>query len=86
MTLEPDESKYGMEVPEEWAELLRQDADTEQYFDKLTPGKQRRILYIIGQPKTTETRLRKAVRIAEYLYLKNGEVDLMEMNDALKGK
>ena len=65
--LRPDESKYGLPMPDELAELLRQDGLARQHFDALTPGRQRRILHVSGSPKTEATRLRKAVACLAYL-------------------
>jgi hypothetical protein len=51
VVLNPDESKYGMPVPEELAELLRQDPEGERRFEMLTPGKQRYIIHYIKSGK-----------------------------------
>ena len=51
VVLKEDVSKYGMPMPEEMEELLRQDPEAEEYFHGLTPGKQRSLLYIIGKPQ-----------------------------------
>ncbi len=84
ITLEKDESKYGMEVPEELEEFLAQDPEFSDLFDKLTPGKQRRLIYLVAQPKMTDTRIRKALVIAEYLKETGGKLDYAELNEALK--
>ena len=65
--LRPDTSEYGLPMPDELAELLRQDPVARRHFDALTPGRQRRILHVSGSPKTEATRLRKAVACVEYL-------------------
>jgi len=44
VTIEKDESKYGMPIPEEMEVLLEQDEEASQYFHTLTPGKQRSLL------------------------------------------
>ncbi len=63
--LQKDESKYGMEVPEELEVLLEQDEEFSESFHKLTPGKQRSIIHLISSPKRVETRVDRAIRIAE---------------------
>ena len=73
--LQPDESKYGMPMPEEMDELLKIDDDTNEYFHALTKGKQRSLLYIIGKPKSTDIRLKKAIVITEHLKRLNGKLD-----------
>lgn len=84
--LEKDETKYGMELCEELQELLMQDPVFEHYFDGLTPGKCRRLIWIISKPKTSATRLKKAMIISDFLKLNQGKLDLELLNEALKGK
>ena len=79
-----DDSPYGMPMPEEMAELLRQDPDASTYFHALSPGKQRNLLYIIGKPKGSDTRLKKAIGVCEYLKSAKGVLDFRELNQALK--
>lgn len=79
-----DKSKYGMPMPEEMDELLKMDPESDAYFHKLTPGKQRTLLYLIAKPKTSDTRLKKAVIITEYLKMVNGKLDFKELNEAFK--
>lgn len=83
-TLEPDESEYGMPVPEELIELWAMDEQYMEVFHKLTPGKQRSLLYRIGQPKTSETRAKRAVQFMEYLKSTNGVLDFKELNVFIK--
>jgi len=82
--VEADTSKYGMPLPPEMEELLLQDPEGDEIFHKLTPGKQRSLLYIIGKPKSSDIRLRKAVAILEYLKMVNGKLDFPEMNEYVK--
>ena len=82
--LKKDESKYGMPVPEEFEELLKIDDELDRVFHQLTPGKQRSLLHIIGKPKTSETRLNKAIVVSEYLKQVNGKLDFKQLNQAFK--
>lgn len=82
--LEEDKSKYGMPMPEEMAEILAQDPEVDKLFHSLTPGKQRSLLYQIGLPKTTNSRIKKAVLITRYLSEVNGKLDFREMNEYIK--
>lgn len=84
VTMEPDESKYGMPIPEELEELLQQDTAAAQWFEKLTPGKQRNLIYIVSQSKRSETRIRKALAIAHHLKEVNGKLDFKKLNETLK--
>jgi len=82
--IKPDNSEYGMPMPEEMEELMKQDEDAHRYFHLLSPGKQRSLLYIIGKPKGSETRLRKAIATCEYLKSVEGRLDFKELNEAIK--
>lgn len=82
--LDEDVSKYGMPMPEEFQELLYQDPEVDIIFHKLTAGKQRTLLYMIGKPKGAETRMKKAIVIAEYLKDCQGKIDYKELNQAFK--
>jgi len=73
--LKPDNSKYGMPMPDEMQELLHQDPEGEQFFHQLTLGKQRSLLHLIGKPKSSQKRLEKALIILEHLKNQNGKLD-----------
>lgn len=80
LELWPDKSKYGLPMPEEMEELLAQDPEADQLFHKLTPGKQRSLLFIIGKPKTSAIRLQKALATCEYLKSTGGNLKFPELN------
>jgi len=82
--LEEDNSKYGMPMPEEMEELLYQDPEGEQLFHKLTAGKQRSLLHIIGKPKSSELRLIKALVVLEHLKKQNGKLNFTILNENFK--
>lgn len=82
--LEKDESKYGLPMPEEMEELLLMDPEGDAAFHSLTPGKQRSLLFIIGKPKNSDTRLKKAVVVVDYLKMTGGKLDFKELNEAFK--
>ncbi|MEM9991136.1 MAG: YdeI/OmpD-associated family protein [Bacteroidota bacterium] len=84
VALEKDKSKYGMPMPEEFEELLKQDDILEQQFHALTKGRQRSLLHLIGKPKGTAKRLEKAIVVAEYLSANNGMLDFKALNEAFK--
>ena len=83
-TIQNDESKYGMPMPEVMEILLLEDEEANKYFHQLTPGKQRSLLHIIGKPKTEATRLKKAIVITEYLKTNRGNLDFKELQFAFK--
>jgi len=84
LSIQPDESKYGLPMPEEFEEFLLQDPELDRLFHDLTPGKQRALLHQIGSPKRAETRMKKAVVVAEYLKVNNGQLDFKALNQAYK--
>ena len=62
-----DESKYGVEVPAELAELLEQDAEGNLRFQQLTPGRQRYIMQYVASVKSSQLRIDRAIRLIENL-------------------
>ena len=84
IVLEEDKSKYGMPMPEEMAEIMAQDPEVDNLFHSLSPGKQRSLLYIIGKPKTSDSRIKKSILITRYLTEVNGALDFAEMNEFIK--
>lgn len=82
--LEKDESKYGMFMPEEFEELLYQDPEGEAYFEALTPGKKRSLIYIVDKVKSENIRLRKALVILQHLKQNRGTLDFRQLNEDLK--
>ncbi|GEO02843.1 hypothetical protein AAE02nite_05070 [Adhaeribacter aerolatus] len=67
VSLEEDKSQYGMAVPEELAELLRQDEAGRQRFERLTPGRQRYIIHYVSSVKNTQLRVDRAITLIENL-------------------
>lgn len=84
VTLEPDESKYGIFLCEEMEVLLDQDEKGSAVFHKLTIGKQRSLIHLASKGKRSETRLKKAINILEYLKSVNGKLDFQELNQYFK--
>lgn len=82
--LQLDTSKYGMPTPPEMEELLHSDPQFQEYFDALTPGRQRNLLHLVAKPKGEAARLTKAVGIAEYLVSVRGQLDMQELQAWLK--
>ena len=62
-----DESKYGVDMPEEFDAVLLSDYEAFQIFESLTPGKQRGIIYMIIRYKNSQTRIDEAILICENL-------------------
>lgn len=65
--LKPDTSEFGMAFPEEFQIVLEQDPDADAAFRRRKPGTQRNVLYYIDSAKTEETRIKRALEMAERL-------------------
>jgi hypothetical protein len=61
-----DESEYGMPMPEELEEVLKQDPEGKARFNLLSPGKQRNIIYYTSKIKSQNLRVERA-----WLYINN---------------
>lgn len=85
ITLEKDNSEYGLPMPAEFQELMDQDTEGAKVFHSLTPGKQRTLLYIIGKPKSVDLRIRNSIAILEHLKRNNGEIHYKTLNQEMKG-
>lgn len=77
--LTPDTSKYGLPVAPAFEVFLTEDALVRSFFDDLSGGVQRRILFGLSAPKRESTQLHRAVATAEYLIEVRGKVDLKEL-------
>ena len=65
--LEKDDSKYGMEVPQELEELLRQDYEGRRRFEGLPKGMQRYIIFYVSGVKSCQLRIDRAIFLIENL-------------------
>ena len=84
LTIEPDDSEYGLPVPEEVSELWNLDPEARRVFHSLSPGHQRNLLYQIDKLKRPETRAKRTVQFHDYLKAVNGKLDYRELNAYLK--
>ena len=69
VSLKLDTSEHGFDVPEELAELLKQDIEGNRRFELLKHGMQRYIIYYIIQVKSSEKRLDRALLLINNLKL-----------------
>ena len=65
--LEPDNSEFGMEVPEELIEIFAQDPEAEKRFMNISPGKQRNIIYYVSGVKNSDKRIERALKLINNL-------------------
>lgn len=84
VVLKKDESVYGLPMPEELAEVLAQDAEGNKLFHALSEGKIRTLLYIVGNVKSSEKRIARALTILEHLKEQGGKLDYKKLGQAFK--
>ena len=86
ISMEADTSEYGMPLPDELEEGFALMEVANELFHKLTPGKQRTLIYMVAKPKRAETRAKKAIDILEYLEVVDGKLDFKELNEWFKSR
>ncbi|MFY0644288.1 MAG: hypothetical protein JXR19_07460 [Bacteroidia bacterium] len=79
-----DDSEYGIHLPDEMKEALMLDEEGNHYFHQLTIGKQRSLIHIVGLPKSSEIRIKKALVVLNYLTESRGKLDFKALNEAFK--
>ncbi|MCU0427887.1 MAG: YdeI/OmpD-associated family protein [Candidatus Kapabacteria bacterium] len=84
VTLRQDDSEYGLEMPEELAELMRQDEEGNRLFHALTEGKQRTLLYVVSSVKKSERRIERAMVLLDHLKKQQGKIDYKKLYQELK--
>jgi len=84
LAMEKDTSEFGMTMPDSFRTLLEQDNEGNLYFDKLTPGKKRNLIYIVGKVKNFESQLNKGLAILHHLKIDRGQLDFKKLNQLIK--
>ncbi len=84
LKLEKDRSEFGLSMPESFRTLLEQDTEGNRYFEKLTPGKKRNLIYIVGKVKNIDSQLNKGLAILDHLKAENGHLDFKKLNQLIK--
>ncbi len=77
VTLAPDKSPMGMELPPELEAVLEQEPKAAKRFMALTPGRRRGIAALVLRVKSSEGRAEKAVAILRAV--ERGTTDLREL-------
>ncbi|GMN09262.1 hypothetical protein MTsPCn9_02820 [Croceitalea sp. MTPC9] len=62
-----DDSKYGVDVPEEFEAVMFSDFEAHQVFETLTDGRKRGLIYAIARYKNSQTRIDKTLLLCENL-------------------
>ena len=84
VSLKADTSKYGLPMPEEFEEVLRQDAEGSKCFHALTPGKQRSLIYAVSSAKDVDVRIRRSLIILQHLKDNDGKINNEKLYHELK--
>lgn len=84
LSLEKDHSEYGHEVPESFQMLLDQDTEGNAFFDQLTVGKKRSLIYLVGKVKNINSQLNKGLAILDHLKMEQGKLDFKKLNQLIK--
>ena len=82
--LEKDNSEYGLPFPEELKELLDQDKEGNKLFHALPPGKQRNLIYVVGQVKNSDLRIHRAMVVIGHLKKNSGKINFRQLNQELR--
>lgn len=82
--LEKEDSRYGIPMPEEFAEVLRQDNEGERMFNELTPGRQRLMITLILMNKNVDKRITRALVGLELLKNTDGKFDYHAQHEAMR--
>lgn len=80
----PDDSKYGLPMPEEMAAVLAEDPEGDEIFHALTPGKLRTMLYVVSQGTDSDDRIWRAVQIIEHIKKRDGKIDFKALYQDLR--
>ncbi len=82
--LKKDESEFGLPFPTELEEVLEQDKQGKDLFLQLTPGKQRNVIYAVGQVKNTDLRIHRAMIIIDHLKKNSDKINFKLLSQELK--
>lgn len=61
--IEPDQTTYGYELPEEMEALLEQDEDGRKIWEALNPGMKRSLLHYVNSAKSVDVRIKRSILI-----------------------
>jgi hypothetical protein len=82
--LEKDESEYGMPMPEELMATLELDPEADFFFNSLSMGKRRSLIYLVLKVKSSQIRINKSLAIAHHLKTQHGTIDYKQLHEDLR--
>src|SRR5690606_8599463 len=84
LQIEKDHSKYGMPIAKEFEICLKEDPIALKYFEALSPDKQRNLIYLVNQVKSSEIKIRRSLAIIEHLIIEDGQIEYKRLNQLIK--
>lgn len=84
VSLAKDESKYGLPMPKELSEVMRQDREGDRLFHALKPGNQRLAIRLIDMTNDVDVRIYRSLMVIEYLKQTDGKFVYNQISNALK--
>ena len=82
--LKQDDSIYGLPMPKELREVLKQDPEGNRYFHSLTPGKQRSVIYFVGKAPNVDRRIQYSLIFIEHLKKNDGKIVHDRLTEEIK--
>lgn len=79
LELRLDNSKYGMEMPEELDALLEQDAEGAEFFESLSDGKKRYIIHYVASVKSSQLKIDRAIMLINNLKTMGDKFDFRHL-------
>ena len=80
----PDKSKYGMPISEEFEAVLYSDPEGEKWFEKLSDGKKRSLIYLTNKTKNSQLKIEKCIVVLDHLKRNKGTFDIELLNEDFK--
>ncbi len=71
-------------MPEEFREVLNQDAEGDRLFRALTPGRQRTLLHQINSAKDIDRRIHIGLVIVQHLKDNEGRIDYASLFEQMR--
>jgi len=84
VVLRRDESRYGLPMPEELEEVLRQDSECQRLFHSLTTGRQRTLLYLVDSATRVDTRIQRAVSVVRHPRTNHGKINYKQLSELIR--
>lgn len=82
--LEKDTSTYGLDMPEELRIMFDQEPEAHLFFEELTAGKKRGLIYLVKSVKNTDSRIKKGLAICHHLKESTGNLDYKRLYELIK--